>query len=157
MSALENKKWFFLDGDLYEFISTHRAKNELRAYNYTEHKHKVLVLSEARRYRKGAFSVSQVGEMINRSRRTVYWYIENGIYLPSGKADRPDGRGNAKWWFSEDDVIEFRDVVHEQSMRAPVQRRLPSREEVRTMVRTKNMLYVQKDGDFVPVWLADDW
>lgn len=157
MRELENKQWFFLDGDLHRYISSHRAKNQMKAFNYREQKVKVLTLSEAKKYRQNAFSISQVASILNRSRRTIYWYIETGKFLPSGKAHRPTKTSNTKWWYSEDDVIELRDVIYEQSLRAPVQRKLPSRDEVRTMVKTKKMLYVQQGEQFVPVWEADNW
>lgn len=157
MRGLENKRWFFLNGELYKLIATNRAYNQLKAFNFAEQKPKMLILSEAKKYRKPAFDVSQVGQILNRSPRTIYYYIENGFFTPSGKSAMMGGAKNSKWWFSDDDVLELRGIIFENSLNAKAPIPLPSREETLAMVRTKKMLYVQEGDQFVPVWRAEAW
>lgn len=157
MNELENKNWFFLNGDLYKKLGADRAKNQLKAYNYTEQRVKMLMLSEAKRYRKPAFDARQVSQMLNRSKRTIYYYIENDFFQPSGKSDMPGSDGTGKWWFTDDDVLALRDVIAENCKTSKAPMKLPSREEVRAMTRTKKMLYVQQGDEFVPIFKAEVW
>lgn len=157
MRELENKDWFFLGGDLYKKLGADRFKNQMKAFNYREQRPKVLVLSEVKRYKKPAFDARQVGIMLNRSKRTIIYYIENELYVPQGKSDRDDSTGTGKWWFSDDDVLNLRDVIYENCKTAKAPKRLPTREEVRAMTRTKKMLYVQQGDSFVPVYKAETW
>lgn len=157
MSGLDNKRWFFLNGDLYRYISANRAQNTLKAYCYTDHRPKMLTLSEAKRYRKPAFDIANASQMLNRAKRTIYYYIEHGFVKPSGKSDPPNNPNTGKWWFTDDDILELRDAIFENSMGAKAPIPLPTREEVLAMTRTKKMLYVQEGDQFVPVWRASVW
>lgn len=157
MNELENKDWFFLGGDLYKKLGADRFNNQMKAYNYTEHRPKMLVLSEVKRYRQSAFDARQVSKMLNRSKRTIYYYIENDFFMPSGKSDMPNSDGTGKWWFTANDVLELRDIIYENCKTAKAPMPLPTREEVRAMTRTKKMLYVQEGENFVPIFKAETW
>lgn len=157
MKELENKDWFFLDGHLYRYMTSNRRENTLKAFDYTEQRVKVLTLSEAKRNRQAAFDTAQVSKMLNRSQRTLYYYMSEGLFVPSGRSYRPGKYYNTKWWYSEDDVLELRDVIFEHSRTAKAPMKLPTREEVRAMVRTKKMIYVQEGDDYVPIWRASNW
>lgn len=157
MRELEHKEWFFLGGDLYKKLSANRAKNQLKAYNYAEQRPKMLILSEAKRYRESAFDVADVCRMLNRAQRTIYYYIDGDFgFTPSGKSDMPDTT-TGKWWFTAQDVLDLRDIIFENSQNSYAPRHLPTREEVRAMTRTKSMIYVMEDGEFVPIFKAEVW
>ena len=128
----------------------------MKAFCYADYRIKRLVLSEAKKYRQTAFDITSVGKILNRSRLTIYYYIENDFILPLGKSG-PRNSHRGKWWFTPDQVIELRDIIHQNSMNAKAPVPLPTREEVRAMVRTRKMLYIQEGDQFVPVWRAENW
>lgn len=144
--------WFFLNDVLHRALAVNRQKNYVKALDYEDDRVKMYRWDETIQIKEKAYTVIETGEFINRKPRTVRFYINEGLVVPSGKAAR--GNRKPKYFFTRKDIMQLRDTVEEYSAQAYGPIPLPSREQLRSMLAVGSILYVKSGDDFVPVWQA---
>jgi hypothetical protein len=156
-------KRFFLNGHLHRVLHTGRAKNELTAFDFIDGKIKVYPYSDVQRRKQNAIRVNQLADMLNRHRKTIHRYIQEGsIPRPQQEYAIHTGKPGA-FFFSEDDAMAVRDflsTIHYGRTRADGKNtpyKVPTREELRAMIDSGKILYVKEDNEFVPIWRAQNW
>ena len=163
----KGKRWnyFYLNGELHKTIETKRADNMLIAWNYKHNKRVSYILSDAYKYRKRAYSASQVAKMINRHVDTLKRHMRSGEVRKPQAAYALNGDGDRfRYLFSEDDIREIHDFFRTVHRGRPRQdglvtsSDLPSRPELEALMRNEKILYTKSDdGQFVPVWKQPEW
>lgn len=159
--------YFYLNGKLHKSLYINRAADLITAWSYPEHKRVGYTYSDVKRRRGKAFTTTQVAKMINRSRVKVQMAIINGhvsapqytynldTYLKTGE-DRI-----YKYMWSEDDVLELHDYFSQVHYGRPRKDGLvnpwpmPSRRELRALMRHDEILYIKRGEEFVPLWEAE--
>lgn len=158
--------YFYLDGRLHKNIKASRSNDRLVAYDYTDKKMKVYPLSEVMRKKQNCYTLPQVANMLGRTPKTLREYFWAGEFPFMPQRSHPVGKPDARytWRFSEDHVLQIRDYLASNKHRGRprsdglvVSAALPSREELRTLMRTNEVMYIKEGDKFVPVWTADRW
>ena len=155
-------KRFFLDDHLHRVIHQNKARNVLTAYDFVDHKIKVYPYSEVEAQKENAFSLKEVGRMLNRNRVSLMRYFERLGWDVQHEYSLDTGIKGA-FFLSETQVMKLRDfmsTVHRGRPRKDGRTtcsKVPTREEVRSMVQSGRVLYVKENDEFVPVWKARDW
>lgn len=149
----QTERWFFLDGRLHRALTVNRAANYVKAYDYIDHRVKMYKWDETLHAKEKAYSVVEASAFVNRKPRTLRFYINEEIMVPSGYAQR--GERKPMYFFSKQDVLQLREAIDEYSRRKPYGRTpLPTREQVRSMLAVGSVLYIKDGEDFIPVWEA---
>jgi hypothetical protein len=109
---------------------------------------------EAKKNMETAYSIKEVGEMLNKHRVTIQDYILEGKILtpqkiyPIGKSPED---GWYKYLFSEKDILD----LHAYILESGHSKNLPSKAELLALLKHNFILYTKTDSGFVPVWKAD--
>ena len=156
---------FYLNGDLHRVLTVSKAADLLYAWNYPQRKRMTYIYSDVKKHAQRAFDTSEVCIMMDRHYKRIYEYIEKGHIKAPQKMYTLDGRfAESKYQWSEDDVLALHDymvTVHRGRPRKDGFVRtwnLPSRAELKAMMRNKETLYVKgSDGEFAPIWKEVDW
>lgn len=161
------KKYFFLDDNLYRVMRQDRAGDLLTAWSYTDDKMRHFVLSDVKRNMKNAYSTSEVARLLNRSTVSIQNHVLDGAIEPPvkihSKGVNKYGHPFSTMKWREEDIISMHD--HLLSMGKPYKDgtgiklpvRLPSRKELLAVMRNQPMFYMQtSDGEFIPIWQAKD-
>jgi hypothetical protein len=154
--------YFFIEGHLHKTLHIHRSKDTITTYDFIDEKVKKYLWSYVRRHKQKAFRVSEVAKMIGRHPDRIH----RAIY--QGKVPTPQKIPYWKWgmWvymLSEDDVLEvwrYFAGIHIGRPRKDglvTNNSIPNREEMLMQMRTGKVLYMEEDGEYVPVWRAEDW
>lgn len=148
-----NNNWFFLGEDLHRVLAINRIENYVKAYSYTEERVKYYKWDEILQIKEPAYSGVEVGELINRSPRTMRHYIKQGVIEATAIGQRKNGIN--RYFYNKRDVMRVRDAVEEfaKGGRRGV-KPLPTREQLRNMLAVGGVLYLKDGDDFVPVWEA---
>lgn len=165
------RKYFYLDGQLYRIVKVDRPANVCRAWSYIDQRLVTFVWSDIRRMTQQAFDTEEVCVLLNRTKQNLFDHLRKGAINPPykiGTNPNPSGEprldfGRYKW--SEDDVL----ALHEHYLTVGVGRprkdgilfsapRIPSRLELIAMMKQQQMYYVRDaDGNFVPIFEQPDW
>lgn len=155
-----SKSIFFLNKELFRYITSNRGQNIVYLYNITQDKPQSMLLSDFKKHRKRAYTVVDTARLLNRGAAQIYRYISDGIIEPP-TGSLPDGERSFRKlsYYSEDDVFKIRDAM------ASIHRGRPRKDgkisnnsvltenELRGKMGDALMLYTRtKDGEFVPVW-----
>lgn len=148
-----SSNWFFLGEELYRVLAINRIENYVKAYSYAEERVKYYKWDEILQIKEAAYSNAQVGELINRTPRTMRHYIKVGVIKPTATGQRK--KGIDRYFYNKRDVMRVRDAVEEYAKggRRGV-KPLPTREQLRNMLAVGGVLYLKDGDDFVPVWEA---
>lgn len=155
-------KRFFLSNHLHRVIHQNRAQNTLTAYDFIDHKIKVYPLSEVEANKEGAFSLREVTKILSRNRFSLIRYFGRLGWEPQQEYSLDTGLMGA-YFLSETQVMDLRDFVATIHIGRPrndgrtTNSKVPTREEVRTMIQSGRVLYVKENDQFVPIWKAKDW
>lgn len=155
-------KRFFLESRLHRVIHQNKAQNALTAYDFFDHKVKVYPYSEVESQKENAFSLREVGKMLNRNRVSLMRYFEKLGWTLQQEYSLDSGIPGA-YFLSETEIMKLRDymsTVHRGRPRKDGRTtcsKVPTREEVRSMIQSGRVLYVKENDQFVPVWKARDW
>jgi len=161
--ALTNHRYFFLNGHLHKTLHISRGRDLITAYDFLEHKTKVYPWSDVRRKRQNAFTLSQAARIMDRHRDRLVKYIDRG-QIPEPQREYCIETGKiGRYFFSEDDMMDLRDFMSTIHIGRPrndgrvTNNRVPTREELRTIIQSGRMLYVRENDEFVPVWKAKEF
>lgn len=147
------KNFFFLDGVLHKLEKVQRGLDIAICYNYGEHEVVRYHWHEVKKRREPAYSIGQVSQMVGRSTKKLRDYIwEKEINTPP-KSWRPGlDESRCPYWFSQAAVKEVHSYI--ASLRKG-NHRVPDPYTLRENMNKKT-LYIKKDGEFVPIWIAED-
>lgn len=113
---------------------------------------------------QSTYSITEAAEILGIHRMTVDRYIREGKIKTPQRVYDLSTRRPGKYLFSEDDVLELHSAFSEVHQGRPrkdglvTNNRVPTRAEVRTLVRQGDVLYTKdKDGNFVPIWKEQVW
>jgi len=146
--------YFFLNGKVHKTIRTHRGKDELIAWCYSDKRRVLYAYSLIEKYAEMAYSIKQVGEILNRHKVTIENYILDGKIKEPEKI-YPISNPQSKWtkfMLSQKDIID----LHEFLLEGGYSHTLPSKTELQGILKHNLILYTKTgDGKFVPVWKAE--
>lgn len=168
MADTERRKsrWFYLNGHLHKVLHTSRPQDLLTAFDFVTGERVIYPLSETRRKMQNAYTIGEVAKMMCRSRVRMRHYLDDGTIKKPQKSyplDPNANPGRGRWYFSEDDVLDIHEFFLGVHIGRPRQdgritnRPMPTREELRTMLRSGRLLYVKEGDEFVPVWRLGEW
>lgn len=146
--------YFFLNGKIHKVLSRSRARDELYAWCYPDGQRVLYSLALVEKNMQNAYSLVEVGKILNKHKITLEDYIIEGKIRTPQKV-YPIGKPESKWYkfmLSENDVME----VHQFILDAGYTNNLPSKAELQALLKHNLILYTKtEEGKFVPVWKAE--
>jgi len=146
--------YFFLNDKIHKTINSSRAKDELVAWCYPDHKKVLFSFSQVEKGMQKAYTVAEAGVLLNRHKVTLEEYILVGK-IKRPQVVYPIGNPDSKWYkfmFSESDILD----IHQFILDAGHTKNLPSKAELSSLLKHNMILYTKtNDGQFVPVWKAE--
>jgi len=146
--------YFFLNSKLHKVIKLSRARDELIAWCYPDKKRVLYSYSQVKKYKENAYSIKQVGELLNKHKVTIEDYILNGkIKTPQRvyPIANPDSDWS-KFMLSESDILD----LHQYILDVGYTKDIPSKAELIGLLKQNIILYTRTDSGFVPVWRAEE-
>jgi hypothetical protein len=146
--------YFFLNKKLHKVLRSSRAKDELIAWCYLDKKRVLYSYSQVNKYMENAYSMVQVGEILNKHKITIEDYILEGK-IKEPQRIYPIGKPESKWskyMFSESDIYDLHEFILDSGHAG----QLPSKAELIAILKNNLILYTKtEEGRFVPVWKAE--
>lgn len=164
-TSKKTDRYFFLDGVPHKKLQVNHAADILIAWNYIEEKTVSYVWTVARRNMEKAFLTGQVEKWFGRTRVSMLNYIANGLIKPPYLTYSLDGqKKTGLYLWREENVLDLHDMLlthgrgRPRRDGTPVSTTIPSRAEILAMMRNDVVLYTKtRDGDYKPVWQANEW
>lgn len=155
-----SKSIFFINSDLVRYVTSNRGQNIVYLYNITQNKNQTMLLSDFKKHKKRAYTVSDTARLLNRGPAQIYRYINEGLIDPPTGANPGGERSFTKLsYYSEDDIFKIRDAMSSIHRGRPRKdgkvsnKSVLTEQELRAKMGDALMLYTRtKDGDFIPVW-----
>jgi hypothetical protein len=145
--------YFFLNNQLHKVIRLSRAKDEIIAWRYSDKKRVLYSYVDVQKNMENAYTITQVGAILGRHKVTIEEYILQGKISTPQKVypiSNPDSTWS-KFMFSESDILK----LHEYILEAGYTKNIPSRAELRALLKNNMILYTKTETGFVPVWKAE--
>jgi hypothetical protein len=145
--------YFFLNNQLHKVIRLSRAKDEVIAWRYSDKKRVLYSYVDVQKNMENAYTITQVGAILGRHKVTIEEYILQGKITTPQKVypiSNPDSTWS-KFMFSESDILK----LHEYILEAGYTKNIPSRAELRALLKNNMILYTKTETGFVPVWKAE--
>jgi hypothetical protein len=145
--------YFFLNNQLHKVIRLSRAKDEVIAWRYSDKKRVLYSYVDVQKNMENAYTIRQVGAILSRHKVTIEEYILQGKISTPQKVypiSNPDSTWS-KFMFSESDILK----LHEYILEAGYTKNIPSKAELRALLKNNMILYTKTDTGFVPVWKAE--
>lgn len=156
--------YFYLNGKLHKRLQVNRGEDTIVAWCYPDHCRVAYTYSDVLRFKENAFTMVEVGTLINRSRVSIENAIIRGdIEAPQFTYGLNERKNKFKYMFSEKDVLAahaYFSSVHQGRPRKDglvTVNNMPSAREVRAMMRDEEILYVRQGDKFVPTWRAENF
>lgn len=155
--------YFYLNGNLHRSLHINRGTDTITTWCYPEHRRVAYTYSDVLRRREFAFTTSEVGKMLSRGRTTIEGAIIRGdIEAPQYTYGLNENKKKFKYMWSEKDILGLHAFLSTQHRGRPrkdgliTPQRLPSAREVRAMCRQQEIVYVKRDGQFIPTFNAEN-
>lgn len=154
--------YFYLNGLLHKKLHINRGADTITTWCYPEHRRIAYTYSDVLRRKEPAFTMKEVGKMINRSRNTIENAIIRGEFPePQHTYGLMNQEKRYKYMFSEKDIMAlhaYLSTVHrgrprKDGLTSP--QAMPTPRELRALIRHNEIMYVKRNGEFVPTWDAD--
>jgi hypothetical protein len=145
--------YFFLNSKIHKVLNYSRAKDELIAWCYPDKKRVLYSYSQVTKNMENAYSTKQVADLLNKHKVTIEDYILDGKIKYPQKV-YPIGNPDSTWskfMFSESDIMD----IHQFILELGYSKNMPSKNELRALLKHNMILYTKTDTGFVPVWKAD--
>ena len=145
--------YFFLNSKIHKVLNYSRAKDELIAWCYPDKKRVLYSYSQVTKNMENAYSTKQVADLLNKHKVTIEDYILDGKIKYPQKV-YPIGNTDSSWskfMFSESDILD----IHQFILESGYSKNMPSKNELRALLKHNMILYTKTDTGFVPVWKAD--
>lgn len=148
-------RYFFLNDQIHKVLRASRAKDEVVAWCYPERKRVMYSYSQVSKYTQRAYTIAEVGQLLNKHKITIEDYILEGKIKAPQKVypiSNPDSTNWSKYMFKESDILD----LHEFILDSAHSKKVPSRAELLALLKHNMILYTKTDeGKFVPVWKAE--
>lgn len=156
--------YFFYRDELHRELHKNRPADIITAWSYPQGKVCKYAYSEIRKNAEKAYRTSEVKKMLNRGRRALDRAIHDGnVPMPQNAYSLDEKRRLTYYYWSEKDILRLHDYFSQVHIGRPrldgrvtSGRGLPTKAELRAMMRNQKILYIQNDdGEFVPTWQAE--
>jgi hypothetical protein len=145
--------YFFINNKLHKVIRSSRARDEVIAWCYLDKKRVLYPYSDLQKNMENAYTIKEVGVILGRHKVTIEEYILQGkISIP--QKVYPISNPESLWYkfmLSESDIFK----LHEYILEAGYTKDLPSKAELKALLKNNIILYTKTDSGFVPVWKAE--
>lgn len=163
MANKPKNKWsyFYYDDKLYHTIAVKRALNELYAERVKDKERKFFAYSDVIRHAKRCWTISEVSKVVGVNNLTINKYYRQG-YLTLPECTN-FGKNQHRYLLSEKHIGELVQFCSEHRLGSPGVGRPRSvitktLSEVMLELEEGLVLYTRSNnGDFVPVWRAEEW
>lgn len=160
-----NFRYFYINGKLHKMINVVRSRDEALAWCYSEHKKRIYQWSDIRRRGSRGFTVAEVARLVGRGTRAINHYIERGLITPPEMTYSLTSGKLGMRIYSEEDVFKIREIAASQHRGRPrndglitPKKNTPTEQELYSQVKYDIKLYTKnKDGEFIPLYMAEDW
>jgi len=145
--------YFFLNDKIHKVLRSSRAKDEIVAWCYPDKKRVLYSYSDVIKNMQNAYTTLQVAHLLNKHKITIEDYILEGK-IKRPQHVYPISNPNSKWckfMYSESDIMD----IHQFILEAGYSKNMPSRNELRALLKHNMILYTKTDSGFVPVWKAE--
>ena len=152
-NKLKNIRYFFLNEKIHKVLRGSRAKDELIAWCYPDKKRMLYSYAQVEKYMSRAYTINEVAELLNKHKITIEDYILEGKIKYPQKV-YPIGNPESDWYkfmYSESDIMD----IHQFILESGYSKNMPSKTELRALLKHNLILYTKTDTGFVPVWKAD--
>lgn len=163
MATKKRIKFFFLNGHLHKVLHIQRAQDLVTAYDFTEHRAKVYPWADVKRKMQNAFTITEAAKLVDRHRDRIVRYIREGEIKEPQREYNLNTKELYRYFFSEDDMMELHEYMASLHIGRPrndgrvTNNRLPSREHMKALVKSQEILYVKDGEEYVPVWKEQVW
>ena len=147
-------RYFFLNDKVHKVLSSSRSKDELVAWCYPDKKRVMYSYSQVKKYMENAYTIVEVADMLNKHRVTIQDYILEGKVMTPAKIypiGEPDSKSWSKYMFNEKNIFD----IHEHILDSGHSGEVPSKAELKGLLKNNFILYTKTDSGFVPVWKAE--
>jgi hypothetical protein len=131
-----------------------RAKDEIIAWCYPDKKRVLYSYSQVNKHMENAYSMVQVGKILNKHKITIEDYILDGK-IKEPQRLYPIGNPQSTWskyMFSEADIFDLHQFILDSGYASE----MPSKNELSAILKNNLILYTKtEEGKFVPVWKAE--
>lgn len=122
-------------------------------------------LSDVRKNKQHAYTISYVSKMLNRHIDTIKRHLKAGDFsVPQRSYSLDDHSKLGRYYFSEEDIRNIREFFKTVHIGRPRKdgmvnsTTIPSKAELEALLRNEKILYVKNDdGTFAPVWKQPEW
>ena len=146
--------YFFLNKKLHKVLRASRAKDEIVAWCYPDKKRVLYSYSQVNKYMENAYSMVQVGKILNKHKITIEDYILDGK-IKEPQRLYPIGNPESTWskyMFSEADIFDLHQFILDSGYASE----MPSKNELSAILKNNLILYTKtEEGKCVPVWKAE--
>lgn len=162
--ANNKTKFFYLNGKLHKILRLVKSQDLVECYIFSEKKRVLYSWTSVRKNKRPAWRRKDVARFLDRHPVMISKYLVlEVIPFPEMSHDLTTGVKGDYYW-SEDDILRLHDyllTVHIGRPRADRQitpGKMPSRAELIALMRTDTNMYIRtSDGNYVPVWRAEEW
>lgn len=152
--------YFYLNNALHKALQINRADDTIVAWNFLEEKRVAYNYSDVQKNKQHAYSISEVGKLINRHVDTIKRHLRSGdIKKPQQAHSLDDKNTLGRYFFSDDDIRQIREFFKTVHIGRPrkdgnvTASNIPSKAELEALLKNETILYAKNsDGTFVPVW-----
>lgn len=145
--------YFFLNNKIHKVLRYSRSKDELIAWCYPDKKRVMYSYSDVVKNMQNAYTTSQTASVLNKHKVTIEDYIlDKKIKFP--QKVYPISNPDSKWYkfmFSESDIMD----IHQFILETGYSKNMPSKNELKALLKHNMILYTKTDDGFVPVWKAE--
>lgn len=157
--------YFYLNGALHKALQVNKPDDTIIAWNFIEDKRVAYNYSDVQRNKRHAYSISEVGKLMNRHVDTIKRHLRAGDINKPQQAHAIDDKTRlGRYYFSEDDIRQIREFFKTVHIGRPridggvTASNIPSKIELDAMLKNAKILYAKNDdGTYVPVWRQPEW
>jgi hypothetical protein len=157
--------YFYLNDALHRALQTNRTDDTIVAWNFLENKRVAYNYSDVQKNKQHAYSISEVGKLINRHVDTIKRHLRSGDIPKPQQAYALDNKEKlGRYFFSENNIRQIREFFKTVHIGRPrkdgnvTASNIPSKAELEALLKNETVLYAKNnDGTFVPVWKQPEW
>jgi hypothetical protein len=155
-----NKKVWFLNGSLVRVHHLNRSNGIMSVFNITEDRLESCLISDFKKNRERAYTVSQTADLVNRHKKYMPYLMKQGIIPhPIGSQKGGKTEWQVRSYYSESTVREIRDILASYHHGRPRNDKLitndvtPTKQELTRRMGDGILAYTRtEDGRFIPIW-----
>lgn len=155
-----NKKVWFLNKNLVRVHHINRSNGIVSVYNITKDQLESCLISDFKRNREKAYTVSETAKLVNRNKKYLPDLMKRGV-IPYPMGSSKDGKTGfqIRSYYSESQVRDIRDTLATYHIGRPRKDGLitnditPTKQELTRRMGDGILTYTMtEDGRFVPIW-----